>query len=215
MEDVSPSFYLLLTTYRLMVCKTRKNKRKLIGVCTPDFLTGKLAYGEDGVFCGMYLGFLVNLAMIPDHLLPKVSIVGRPNVGKSTLFNRLVGGNRAIVVGEPGVTRDRLYGRSFWGDHEFMVIDTGGFLTVSKSQTDVMEQQLSVSTTIGMEGIPLASREAVVARTPSMIERQATVAVEESSVIIFVVDGQIKPKMYQGSSDSPKRRVSCRINRTQ
>ncbi|KAI3735707.1 hypothetical protein L6452_15216 [Arctium lappa] len=146
MEDVSPSFYLLLTTYRLM---------------------------------------------IPDHLLPKVSIVGRPNVGKSTLFNRLVGGNRAIVVDEPGVTRDRLYGRSFWGDHEFMVIDTGGFLTVSKSQTDVMEEQLSVSTTIGMEGIPLASREAVVARTPSMIERQATVAVEESSVIIFVVDGQV------------------------
>ncbi|KVH90797.1 GTP binding domain-containing protein [Cynara cardunculus var. scolymus] len=127
---------------------------------------------------------------IPDHLLPKVSIVGRPNVGKSALFNRLVGGNRAIVVDEPGVTRDRLYGRSFWGDHEFMVIDTGGVLTVSKSQTDVMEQQLSVSTTIGMEGIPLASREAAVARMPSMIERQATVAVEESSVIIFVVDGQ-------------------------
>ncbi|PWA93570.1 GTP-binding family protein [Artemisia annua] len=127
---------------------------------------------------------------IPDHLLPKVAIVGRPNVGKSALFNRLVGGNRAIVVDEPGVTRDRLYGRAFWGNQEFMVIDTGGVLTVSKSQTDVMEQQLSVSTTIGMEGIPLAFREAAVARMPSMIERQATVAVEESSVIIFVVDGQ-------------------------
>lgn len=127
---------------------------------------------------------------IPDHLLPKVSIVGRPNVGKSALFNRLVGGNRAIVVDEPGVTRDRLYGRAFWGDCEFMLIDTGGVLTVSKSQTDVMEQQLSVSTTIGMEGIPLAAREAAVARMPSMIEKQATVAVEESSVIIFVVDGQ-------------------------
>ncbi|GJY55391.1 GTP-binding family protein [Tanacetum coccineum] len=127
---------------------------------------------------------------IPDNLLPKVSIVGRPNVGKSALFNRLVGGNKAIVVDEPGVTRDRLYGRAFWGNQEFMVIDTGGVLTVSKSQTDVMEQQLSVSTTIGMEGIPLAFREAAVARMPSMIERQATVAVEESSVIIFVVDGQ-------------------------
>ncbi|KAI3791391.1 hypothetical protein L2E82_05159 [Cichorium intybus] len=132
----------------------------------------------------------ITVVNIPDHLLPKVSIVGRPNVGKSALFNRLVGGNRAIVVDEPGVTRDRLYGRAFWGDREFMVIDTGGVLTVSKSQTDVMEQQLSVSTTIGMEGIPLASREAAVARMPSMIERQATVAVEESSVIIFVVDGQ-------------------------
>ncbi|CAH1452631.1 unnamed protein product [Lactuca virosa] len=133
----------------------------------------------------------IKVVNIPDHLLPKVSIVGRPNVGKSALFNRLVGGNRAIVVDEPGVTRDRLYGRAFWGDKEFMVIDTGGVLKVSKSQTDVMEQQLSVSTTIGMEGIPLASREAAVARMPSMIERQATVAVEESSVIIFVVDGQV------------------------
>ncbi|WOH15190.1 hypothetical protein DCAR_0934727 [Daucus carota subsp. sativus] len=126
---------------------------------------------------------------IPDHLLPKVAIVGRPNVGKSALFNRLVGGNKAIVVDEPGVTRDRLYGRSFWGDYEFLVIDTGGVLTVSKLQTDVMKD-LAISTTIGMEGIPLASREAAVARMPSMIERQATVAVEESSVIIFVVDGQ-------------------------
>ncbi|KAG7035859.1 der [Cucurbita argyrosperma subsp. argyrosperma] len=126
---------------------------------------------------------------IPDHLLPKVAIVGRPNVGKSALFNRLVGGNRAIVVDEPGVTRDRLYGRSFWGDNEFMVVDTGGVLSVSKTQNDVMEE-LAISTTIGMDGIPLASREAAVARMPSMIERQATAAVEESSVVIFLVDGQ-------------------------
>ncbi|KAM7502534.1 hypothetical protein LguiB_001438 [Lonicera macranthoides] len=126
---------------------------------------------------------------IPDHLLPKVAIVGRPNVGKSALFNRLVGGNQAIVVDEPGVTRDRLYGRSSWGDHEFVVVDTGGVLTLSKSQSDVMEE-LAVSTTIGMEGISLASREAAIAKMPSMIERQATVAVEESSVIIFLVDGQ-------------------------
>ncbi|XP_073142672.1 uncharacterized protein [Henckelia pumila] len=126
---------------------------------------------------------------IPDHLLPRVAIVGRPNVGKSALFNRLVGGNRAIVVDEPGVTRDRLYGRSYWGDYEFMVVDTGGVLTVSKAQADVMEE-LAISTTIGMEGISLACREAAVARMPSMIERQATIAVEESSVIIFLVDGQ-------------------------
>ncbi|KAL0460973.1 UNVERIFIED_CONTAM: GTPase Der [Sesamum latifolium] len=126
---------------------------------------------------------------IPDHLLPRVAIVGRPNVGKSALFNRLVGGNKAIVVDEPGVTRDRLYGRSYWGDYEFMVVDTGGVLTISKSQDDVMEE-LAITTTIGMEGIPLASREAAVARMPSMVERQATVAVEESSVIIFLVDGQ-------------------------
>ncbi|KAL8480080.1 hypothetical protein ACS0TY_026857 [Phlomoides rotata] len=126
---------------------------------------------------------------IPDHLLPRVAIVGRPNVGKSALFNRLVGGNKAIVVDEPGVTRDRLYGRSFWGVYEFMLVDTGGVLTISKHQKDVMEE-LAVSTTIGMEGIPLACREAAVARMPSMVERQAAFAVEESSVIIFVVDGQ-------------------------
>ncbi|KAL5055881.1 hypothetical protein RYX36_036563 [Vicia faba] len=127
--------------------------------------------------------------IIPDNLLPRIAIVGRPNVGKSALFNRLVGGNKAIVVDEPGVTRDRLYGRSFWGDHEFMVVDTGGVITVSKSQSTVMED-LDITTTIGMDGIPLASREAAVARMPSMIEKQAIAAVEESSVIVFLVDGQ-------------------------
>ncbi|XP_065000384.1 uncharacterized protein LOC103979879 isoform X3 [Musa acuminata AAA Group] len=130
-----------------------------------------------------------NWASIPDHLLPRVTIVGRPNVGKSALFNRLVGGNRAIVVDEPGVTRDRLYGRSFWGDHEFMVVDTGGVMTFSRSQIDVMEE-LAITTTVGMDGIPLTVREAAVARMPSMIERQATAAVEEAAVLIFLVDGQ-------------------------
>ncbi|KAF9598096.1 hypothetical protein IFM89_024441 [Coptis chinensis] len=130
-----------------------------------------------------------SISSVPDRLLPKVTIVGRPNVGKSALFNRLVGGNNAIVVDEPGVTRDRLYGRSFWGNHEFMVVDTGGVLTVSKSQANIMED-LAITTTIGMEGISLASREAAVARMPSMIERQATAAVEEASAIIFLVDGQ-------------------------
>ncbi|CAN6373214.1 unnamed protein product [Urochloa humidicola] len=126
---------------------------------------------------------------IPDSLLPKVAIIGRPNVGKSALFNRLVGGNRAIVVDEPGVTRDRLYGRSYWGDQEFMVIDTGGVITLSKSQAGVMEE-LAVTTTVGMDGIPLATREAAIARMPSMIEKQAVAAVEEAAVILFVVDGQ-------------------------
>lgn len=94
------------------------------------------------------------------------------------------------MVDEPGVTRDRLYGRSFWGKHEFMVVDTGGVLTVSKSHANVMKE-LAITTTIGMDAIPLASREAAVAKMPSMIERQAATAVEESSVIIFLVDGQV------------------------
>ncbi|XP_052136656.1 uncharacterized protein LOC127755061 [Oryza glaberrima] len=126
---------------------------------------------------------------IPDNLLPRVAIIGRPNVGKSALFNRLVGGNRAIVVDEPGVTRDRLYGRSYWGDREFMVIDTGGVITLSKSQAGVMEE-LAITTTVGMDGIPLASREAAIARMPSMIEKQAIAAVDEAAVILFIVDGQ-------------------------
>lgn len=98
-------------------------------------------------------------------------------------------GNRAIVVDEPGVTRDRLYGRSYWGDQEFMVIDTGGVITLSKSQAGVMEE-LAVTTTVGMDGIPLATREAAIARMPSMIEKQAVAAVEEATVILFIVDGQ-------------------------
>lgn len=105
------------------------------------------------------------------------------------MFSLLLQKNRAIVVDEPGVTRDRLYGRSFWGDHEFMVIDTGGVLTLSKSQSNIVEE-LAISTTIGMDGIPLSIREAAVARMPSMIEKQATAAVDEAAVIIFLVDGQ-------------------------
>lgn len=75
-----------------------------------------------------------------------------------------------------------------------MVVDTGGVLNIAKSQEGVMED-LAISTTIGMEGIPLVSREAAVAKMPYMIERQATIAVEESSVIIFLVDGQVQSQM--------------------
>ena len=69
-----------------------------------------------------------------------VAIVGRPNVGKSTLFNRLVGGRKAIVNEESGVTRDRNYGKSDWNGKEFSVIDTGGYVSNS---SDIFEEEIN------------------------------------------------------------------------
>lgn len=87
-----------------------------------------------------------------------VAIVGRPNVGKSTLFNRLLEQRKAIVEDTPGVTRDRQYGISDWNGKSFYVIDTGGFVPDSE---DVFERE---------------------------IRKQVQVAVEEASAIVFVVD---------------------------
>ncbi len=87
-----------------------------------------------------------------------VAIVGRPNVGKSTLFNRMVGRRRAIVGNEPGITRDRLYGTVRWNGRQFRVVDTGGIVPEDK---DLI---------------------------PSEIFRQARVALEEASAIVMVTD---------------------------
>ena len=87
-----------------------------------------------------------------------VAIVGRPNVGKSTLFNRLVGARAAIVDEQAGVTRDRIYGKSEWNGREFSVIDTGGYVHGSD---DIFESQ---------------------------IRRQAELAIQEADLLFFVVD---------------------------
>lgn len=87
-----------------------------------------------------------------------VAIVGRPNVGKSTFFNRLTETRAAIVDDMPGVTRDRNYGKSIWNGVEFSIIDTGGYVSGSD---DVFEEE---------------------------IRRQANLAIQEADVIVFLVD---------------------------
>jgi len=92
--------------------------------------------------------------------LPLVAIVGRPNVGKSTLFNRVVGERRAIVGDEPGITRDRIYGESEWTGRRFSIVDTGGI--VPDDETVI----------------------------PSNIFRQAAAAIEEAEALVWVVDAR-------------------------
>jgi GTPase len=92
--------------------------------------------------------------------IPTIAIVGRPNVGKSTLFNRIVGSRRAIVGDEPGITRDRLYGDAEWEGRHLRIVDTGGILPEEKDFI------------------------------PSEIYRQARVALSEAAAIIMVIDGR-------------------------
>ncbi len=100
---------------------------------------------------------------------PIVAIVGRPNVGKSSLFNRLVGEQMAIVEDQPGTTRDRLYGTSDWNGVDFTVIDTGGM---------VLDETLPNE--------PELSSEEIVRRT----REQAQQAIDEADVILFMVDAR-------------------------
>lgn len=91
---------------------------------------------------------------------PIIAIIGRANVGKSTLFNRLARKRRAIVEDEPGVTRDRNYAETSWDDHSFILIDTGGFEPTAKE------------------------------RLPQQIREQTEVAIQEADIILFLMDGR-------------------------
>lgn len=117
---------------------------------------------------------------IPDELLPRMCIVGRPNVGKSALFNRIVGKKVAIVYDYPGVTRDRLYTRANWGGRDFMLVDTGGLMSKAEELPDIAQREAAIRS-ISEKFLPTA------------IERQAAAAVEESDSVIMVVDGQTGP----------------------
>ncbi len=97
---------------------------------------------------------------------PIIAIVGRPNVGKSTLFNRLIGERRAIVQNEPGTTRDRVYGTAEWGGAEFTIIDTGG-LQDDDEIRDSSESEIAQAT-----------------------RSQARNAIEEADVIVLMVDAK-------------------------
>lgn len=91
---------------------------------------------------------------------PIVAIIGRPNVGKSTLFNKIVGKRRAVVEDLPGITRDRLYEEVIWNDKAFLIVDTGGFQT--ESDEDIIRQ----------------------------VKKQALIAVEEADIIILLMDAE-------------------------
>ncbi|MCJ7696080.1 MAG: 50S ribosome-binding GTPase, partial [Anaerolineaceae bacterium] len=97
-----------------------------------------------------------------------VALVGRPNVGKSTLFNRLVGERMAIVDDVPGTTRDRLLSESDWAGHEFFVVDTGGIDPTKMNK----QKPLSIGSVNFIKEIRI----------------QAEIAIDEADVILFVVD---------------------------
>ena len=100
---------------------------------------------------------------------PVVALVGRPNVGKSTLFNRLAGERLAIVDDTPGTTRDRLFGEAEWNGRSFNIVDTGGIDPTHGGKTP-----LSVGSVDFIEDI----------------RRQAQVAIQEADAVLFVNDGE-------------------------
>jgi GTP-binding protein len=119
-------------------------------------------------------------------MLPVVSIVGRPNVGKSTLFNRLIGQRKAIVDDFYGVTRDRHYGQSNWNGRDFSVIDTGGYLPneVGAIEAGTREQ---ISIAIGESDLILFAVD-VQAGTTSLDEALADLLLQQKTPVLLVAN---------------------------
>ena len=92
---------------------------------------------------------------------PIVAIIGRPNVGKSTLFNRIIKRRQAVVDGQPGVTRDRNYALADWSGKSFYLVDTGGFVPSAKEEIE------------------------------KLVKVQAEIAVNEADLILFLLDVQV------------------------
>jgi GTPase len=111
-------------------------------------------------FCNMAQVETQEVAHQEPVAIPVVAIIGRPNVGKSTLFNRLIGARRSIVGDIPGMTRDRIYGEAEWQNRAFRVVDTGGIVP---------------------------DDEAVI---PANIFKQARAAIDEAILLLFVVDAR-------------------------
>jgi GTP-binding protein len=109
---------------------------------------------------GLNSGTVSSASELMPIKLPSLVIVGRPNVGKSTLFNRLTGTRRSIVTNEPGITRDRIYGKAEWRGRSIEVVDTGGIVPDDK------------------------------ALIPQEILRQAHIAIDKAALLVLVVDSQ-------------------------
>ena len=108
---------------------------------------------------------------------PIVALVGRPNVGKSTLFNRLAGQRLAIVEDEPGTTRDRLYADAGWTNQPFILVDTGG---LDIAATEKGAQKGRQPATLGPSSRDYARE----------ISHQAEIAIEEADVVVFMTDAR-------------------------
>ncbi len=111
--------------------------------------------------------------------LPLVALVGRPNVGKSSFFNRLTRSRKAIVDDTPGVTRDRHYGRVRWHDREFILIDTGG-----------LEPEESEDVIATRAAFPGESSAGIRKKVTNSMRSQAVAAAMDADVVLFMVDGR-------------------------